>query len=123
MNPRRQNLKEQPKDSSRAMKTQRNISMKLRRINLRDTKESTNISLIEMMKTIEDLRTEFSNETGTLKMSQAERKLELKHSEAQQENPKEQKEEKEEVRGRMRGREKEIERDKEEEKRLILFSF
>jgi hypothetical protein len=40
MNPRRQNLKEQPKDSSRVVKTQRSISVKLRRINLNDAQEN-----------------------------------------------------------------------------------
>lgn len=43
----------------------------------------------KMMKTIQDLRTEFSNETGTLKRIQTERKIKLKHPATQLENPKE----------------------------------
>lgn len=63
--------------------------MKLRRIDLSDGQEDTNTSLIEMMKTIQDLRRGLSNETGTLKRTQAERKIKLKHPATQLENPKE----------------------------------
>lgn len=53
------------------MKTQRKTSMKLRSINPNDAQESTNINLIDRMKTIQGLRTEFGNEKEALRLGYA----------------------------------------------------
>lgn len=51
-------------------------------------KNTTNIRLIEMMKTSQDLRMKFKQEIETLK-TQSEMKMELKTPKAMLENPKE----------------------------------
>lgn len=78
------------RDLSFSMKTERKISMKLRSINLNDAQESTNINLLDRMKTIQDLRTEFGNEKEALKRTHTERKMDLKYPAIQLGNPKEQ---------------------------------
>lgn len=59
---------------------ERNKPMKLRRVNYMSSKaqETPNIRVMEMMKTIQDLRTEFSKDIETLKGAQHETKMKLK---------------------------------------------
>lgn len=53
---------------------------------LNDAQENTAIRLMEMMKTISDLKIELSKEIQTLKNTQAKMKIELKYPTAQLEN-------------------------------------